>query len=90
MLQAAPLAGLAARVSGLGCAVAGLGWAYEAVADQQKSLYKMGLRAAGKEDELYTGGVWAASCPAPSRQEFRRASRCRGGFGRTWRIGLGI
>ena len=61
MLQAAPLAGLAAHVSGLGCAVAGLGWAYEAVADQQKSLYKMGLRADSKEDELYTGGVWAAS-----------------------------
>ena len=61
MLQAAPLAGLAARVSGLGCAVASFGWAYEAVADQQKSLYKMGLRADGKEDELYTGGVWAAS-----------------------------
>jgi len=60
-LQAAPLAGLAARVSGVGCAVAALGLAYEAVADQQKSIYKIGLRAAGKDDELYVGGVWAAS-----------------------------
>ena len=67
MLQAAPLAGLAARVSALGCAVAGLGWAYEAVADQQKSLYKMGLRADSKEDELYTGGVWAVCTARPVR-----------------------
>lgn len=60
-LQAAPLAGLAGQVSGAGCAVAALGLAYEAVADQQKSIYKIGLRAAGKDDELYVGGVWARS-----------------------------
>ena len=52
-LQAAPLAGLAAQVSGAGCAVAALGLAYEAVADQQKSIYKIGLRAAGKVSKCY-------------------------------------
>eukprot|EP00310_Coccolithus_braarudii_P016422 CAMPEP_0183342184 /NCGR_PEP_ID=MMETSP0164_2-20130417/8338_1 /TAXON_ID=221442 /ORGANISM="Coccolithus pelagicus ssp braarudi, Strain PLY182g" /LENGTH=323 /DNA_ID=CAMNT_0025512697 /DNA_START=286 /DNA_END=1260 /DNA_ORIENTATION=- len=60
-LKAAPLAGAAATVSACGCALAAVGLVYEAVADQQKSLFKIGLRAAGKPDELYTGGVYGAS-----------------------------
>jgi len=31
------------------------------VADQQKSLFKMSLRAAGRPDELYVGGLYASS-----------------------------
>jgi steroid 5-alpha reductase family enzyme len=60
-LQAAPLAGAAAAVSAAGCAVAAFGLLFEAVADQQKSLFKMACRAAGKDDELYTGGLYARS-----------------------------
>jgi len=59
--QLAPLLGGAALLSAIGSAVAALGLVYEAVADQQKSLFKMALRRAGREDELYVGGLFASS-----------------------------
>lgn len=59
--QAAPLVGAAASVSAVGSALAAVGLLVEAVADQQKSLFKMKLRADGKDDELYMGGVYAKS-----------------------------
>jgi len=60
-LQAAPLLGAAGTLSAVGCAVAAFGLLFEAVADQQKSLFKMAGRAADKPDELYTGGLFARS-----------------------------
>jgi len=60
-LQAAPLVGGAAAVAGAGCVVSAVGLVYEAVADQQKSMFKMSLRAANQPDALYTGGVYASS-----------------------------
>lgn len=60
-LRAAPLVGAAASVSAAGAALAAVGFVYEAVADQQKSLFKMRLRAEGAPDALYTGGLYAAS-----------------------------
>jgi steroid 5-alpha reductase family enzyme len=60
-VKAVPFAGLAALVSTLGSALAFAGLAIEAIADQQKSLFKMALRRDGKGDELYTGGVYAKS-----------------------------
>ena len=46
---------------GLGSALAALGLVIEAVADQQKSLFKMALRSEDKPDALYTGGLYAYS-----------------------------
>ncbi|EOD20752.1 hypothetical protein EMIHUDRAFT_441490 [Emiliania huxleyi CCMP1516] len=63
-LQAAPLAGASAAVAGVsaaGAAVAAAGLVYEAVADQQKSRFKMALRAGGAKDRLYMGGLYAQS-----------------------------
>jgi steroid 5-alpha reductase family enzyme len=60
-VKVAPLAGVAARVSTGGAALAAVGLLYEAVADQQKSLHKIGLRADGKPDSLYTRGVYSNS-----------------------------
>lgn len=59
--QTAPFAGAAAVVSTLGAGLAGFGLVYEAVADQQKSFFKMSRRASGQPDELYTGGLFARS-----------------------------
>ena len=62
--QTSPLAGAAATFSGAGAALAAFGLVYEAVADQQKSLFKIAQRADGnpnKPDELYTGGLYATS-----------------------------
>ena len=59
--KAAPLVGLSASVSKWGCVLAAFGLIYEAVADQQKSLFKMKLRKEGRDDELYTGGLYASS-----------------------------
>ena len=60
-LKAAPLAGVGALVSQVGSALAATGLLYEAIADQQKSFFKMKLRAENKEDALYTGGLYATS-----------------------------
>mmetsp|Transcript_718 Transcript_718/g.2121 ORF Transcript_718/g.2121 Transcript_718/m.2121 type:complete len:322 (+) Transcript_718:25-990(+) len=60
-LQAAPLAGAAVAVSAAGAAVAAAGLVYEAVADQQKSRFKMALRAGGAKDRLFIGGLYAQS-----------------------------
>ena len=60
-LKAAPLVGMGASTSKFGCVLAAIGLVYEAVADQQKSLFKMKLRAEGKPDELFTGGLYASS-----------------------------
>ena len=60
-LKAAPFVGAAAIVSKVGLATAAVGLIYEAVADQQKSLFKMGLRASGASDELYTKGLYSQS-----------------------------
>ena len=60
-LQSAPLVGGAASLSVAGLALATIGLVYEAVADQQKSLFKMALRRDGKPDELYKGGLYASS-----------------------------
>ena len=60
-VSAAPLTGMAATISKAGGLIAGVGLIYEAVADQQKSLYKMALRKDGKPDALYTSGVYAQS-----------------------------
>jgi len=59
--QSAPLLGSAATFSAAGCVLAALALAYEAIADLQKSLHKMSLRAANKPDELCTGGLYASS-----------------------------
>lgn len=56
---AAPLAFAAATKAG--CAIAAAGLAIEAVADQQKSLFKIGLRASGAADRPYTGGLYSYS-----------------------------
>lgn len=61
--QSAPLAGAAAACSGFGAAVAAVGLAYEAIADQQKSAFKIACRAQGTPafESLYTGGLYARS-----------------------------
>ena len=59
--QSSPLSGVGAVVSTVGCVVAAVGLIYEAVADQQKSLFKMALRADSKEDAQCTSGVYAQS-----------------------------
>ena len=67
--QSAPLAGAAATLSTAGSALAAIGLVYEAVADQQKSLFKMASRASGGPEELFTGGLYALRCthrPAPT------------------------
>jgi len=60
-IKAQPMLGAAAAISKLGSVLAAIGLVYEAVADQQKSLFKMGLRADGKEDALFTSGVYSRS-----------------------------
>jgi len=59
--QSAPLLGVAAKCSTAGSMVAAVGLACEAIADLQKSFFKMGLRAANKPDALYTGGLYSFS-----------------------------
>ena len=59
--QSSPLSGAGAVISAVGCVVAAVGLIYEAVADQQKSLFKMALRADGLPDAQCTSGVYAAS-----------------------------
>ena len=54
-LQAPPFVGLCAVVSKAGCALAAIGLVIEAVADQQKSLFKMRQRAKGELKALLTG-----------------------------------
>ena len=51
----------AAAVSYAGCAIAAAGLLLEAVADQQKSLFKISLRASGQADRPPTGGAFAVS-----------------------------
>ena len=60
-LQSAPLCDLAARLSCVGSTLAATALVYETLADLQKSLFKISLRAANKPDELYTGGLYASS-----------------------------
>lgn len=60
-LQSAPFGGAAAAISAGGSALAAVGLAIETIADQQKSLFKMKLRAEEKPDELYMGGLYAVS-----------------------------
>ena len=60
--QSAPFAvGVASAVSAAGSALAAVGLLYEAVADQQKSIFKAALRADGKPDALFTGGLYSTS-----------------------------
>merc|ERR1719272_2656905 len=60
--QSAPfVVGVASIVSAAGSALAAVGLLYEAVADQQKSLFKAALRADGKADALFTGGLYSTS-----------------------------
>ena len=66
--QSAPFAGLSATISAAGSGIAALGLLVEAVADQQKSLFKMKLRAENKPDELYMGGLYAKSRHASARR----------------------
>jgi steroid 5-alpha reductase family enzyme len=60
-LAAPPLAGRAATVSGVGLWLAALGVAGEALADLQKSLFKMRLRAEGRADAPCTAGLFSRS-----------------------------
>ena len=48
-------------IASAGCVVAAVGLVLEAVADQQKSLFKIALRTAGAADRPFTGGVYAFS-----------------------------
>lgn len=59
-LQQAPLTGgVATCVSAASGVLAAAGLVIEAVADQQKSMFKIALRQSGAADRLYTGGLYA-------------------------------
>jgi steroid 5-alpha reductase family enzyme len=57
-LQSASALG-ASHITTAGCAVAAAGLLVEAVADLQKSLFKISLRASGAADRPYTGGLYS-------------------------------